>query len=275
MMREDIWIGTSGWSYDDWRARFFPKTVAKKDWLRWYSQVFPTTEINASFYRTPSLEAVRAWREQTPRGFRFAWKASKFITHWKRLGPTCPNSIALMVSRLDALKPKVGPVLFQLPARFKPDRERLRAFLKMLPRRRFQYAFEFRDPGWFESDILSILERHDISLCISDHRDAVAPWVATANHVYVRGHGPRGNYRDRYARSTLLRWAAQIEIWRREKKTVYCYFDNDTKSCAPADARSLVDILGLEKTMPFNDASEDGSRGRRLPASHPTPAGYS
>ena len=113
-----VWIGTSGWTYDGWRGPFYPSDLAKKNWLCFYSHHFPTTEINGSFYRTPSLEAVKAWRDQTPATFLFAWKASKFITHWKRLGENCANSIELMETRLKALSPKVGAVLFQLPPQF-------------------------------------------------------------------------------------------------------------------------------------------------------------
>jgi hypothetical protein len=93
--RQGIWIGTSGWTYDSWRGPFYPSEVPKKDWLTWYGSNFPSTEINASFYRTPSLEAARDWRERTPRNFVFAWKASKFITHWKRVNDTCANSILI------------------------------------------------------------------------------------------------------------------------------------------------------------------------------------
>src|SRR6266545_4529399 len=118
-----VYIGTSGWTYEGWRGPFYPPEVAKKNWLSWYASRFCTTEINGSFYRTPSLEAVAAWRTQTPDAFLFAWKASKFITHWKRLSENCANSIELMVTRLDVLGPKAGPVLFQLPARFIADAE--------------------------------------------------------------------------------------------------------------------------------------------------------
>ena len=123
-------IGTSGWTYDGWRGPFYPAEVPKKNWLSWYASQFNSTEINGSFYRTPSLEAVQAWHDQTPEDFLFAWKASKFITHWKRLSDNSVNSIELMETRLKVLGKKIGPVLFQLPARFKADRERLASFLK-------------------------------------------------------------------------------------------------------------------------------------------------
>jgi uncharacterized protein YecE (DUF72 family) len=235
-------VGTSGWTYDGWRGPFYPRDLPKKDWLRWYATQFPTTEINGSFYRTPSLAAVEAWRAQTPQDFRFAWKASKFITHWKRLSEKSDNSIALMVTRLKALGPKAGPVLFQLPPHFKANRERLASFINMLPRR-YAYAFEFRNASWYEAPILDVLRDHDIALCLSDHHDAPAPWEVTASLVYVRGHGPGGDYRGRYPEKTLRAWARDIVRWRRQRRTVYCYFDNDQKSAAPKDAMRLMALV--------------------------------
>lgn len=235
-------IGTSGWTYDSWRGQFYPQDLPKSRWLEWYSTQFWTVEINGSFYRTPSLDAVRAWRDQTPEHFTFAWKASKFITHWKRLSDQSRNSLELMETRLKVLGPKVGPVLFQLPERFRADADRLAAFLKLLNKRR-RYAFEFRHASWYERPILKLLKDHEIALCISDHHDAPAPWEVTAPHVYVRGHGPTGRYRDRYPASTLQEWARRIAAWRRRGLQVYCYFDNDDKSAAPQDAQALLSLL--------------------------------
>jgi uncharacterized protein YecE (DUF72 family) len=161
------------------RTAFYPAKLAAKHWLSWFGTQFPTTEINASFYRTPSLDAVHARRDQTPPHFLFAWKASKFITHWKRLNSSCKTSIALMTTRLTVLGPKCGPVLFQLPAGFKADRERLAHFLRMLPAR-YQYAFEFRHERWYDDKILDLLRHHDVARCLSDHHQAPAPWTPTA-----------------------------------------------------------------------------------------------
>src|SRR5687768_10461751 len=136
----NLWIGTSGWTYNGWRGSFYPPDIRTRSWLSWYASRFQTTEVNGSFYRTPSLESVRAWRDQTPDTFVFAWKASKFITHWKRLTEKCRNSLELMETRLAVLEPKVGPILFQLPPQFKVDRKRLGAFLKLLNKKR-RYAF--------------------------------------------------------------------------------------------------------------------------------------
>jgi uncharacterized protein YecE (DUF72 family) len=239
-----IWIGTSGWSYDGWRGALYPQTLPKKDWLRFYGTEFCSAEINASFYRTPSEDAVRAWRRDTPRDFLFAWKASKFMTHWKRLLPTCANSIALMQTRLRLLGPKLGVVLFQLPHRFRKDTGRLRDFFRMLPGG-YRYAFEFRDQAWYADDVFALLQEFDVALCISDHVDAPAPWQATASHIYVRGHGPSGRYQGSYSAKTLRRWAQAVLRWQAEGRDVFVYFDNDQKAAAPRDARRLMRLLDL------------------------------
>lgn len=241
--RAAILVGTSGWTYNSWRGKFYPPDVPKQDWLRFHASRFPTAEINASFYRTPSLDAVRSWRRSTPAGFVFSWKASQFMTHWKRLLPTCQNSIALMQTRLRLLEPKLAVVLFQLPHRFRKDNERLREFLLMLPRR-YRYAFEFRDKAWYAADVLALLHDFNVALCISDHADAPAPWETTARHVYIRGHGPSGHYRGSYPVSTLRRWADAAQQYRSEGRDVFIYFDNDQKAMAPRDARRLIAAIG-------------------------------
>lgn len=241
----EIRIGTSGWHYDSWLGKFYPREVKKKELLRYYATRFDTTELNAPFYRTPTLKAVRGWRDDTPKGFCFAWKASRFITHWKRLSPRSKSSLRLMEGRLRKLDGKTGPVLFQLPPRFKADAERLAAFLKLLPKGR-RYAFEFRDESWYAEDIYKLLRKHNVALCISDHAAAPAPWEVTARHVYVRGHGPTGRYKGRYPAATLKQWARHIRRWRRERRRVYCYFDNDQKSAAPADAERLMKLLRVK-----------------------------
>lgn len=238
----EIRIGTSGWAYQSWRGPFFPKEVMVRDHLRYYATQFDSTELNGVFYRTPTLEAVKNWVAQTPDEFIFAWKASKFITHWKRLTSKSRNSLALMETRLRVLGDKTGPVLFQLPPMFQANYDRLASFLKMLRKQR-QYAFEFRHPSWYEDEMLDLLGDHDISLCLSDHRDAPSPWVVTARHVYVRGHGPGGHYRGHYSDRTLRDWARHIAKWKKQRRDVYVYFDNDQKSAAPADAARLKAML--------------------------------
>jgi len=188
-----IHVGTSGWSYASWRGPFFPNEVMVKHHLAYYATQFETAELNGVFYRTPSLDAVRGWRDQTPDEFVFAWKASKFITHWKRLSERSANSLALIEERLAILGPKAGPVLFQLPQRFEANAERLKSFLTLVPKK-WRCAFEFRHASWYTEETFGILHKANVALCISDHHHAPAPWCAVARHVYVRGHGPGGKY---------------------------------------------------------------------------------
>jgi uncharacterized protein YecE (DUF72 family) len=199
---------------------------------------------------------VRTWHKNTPPDFVFAWKASKFISHWKRLDKdNCQNSIDLMVTRLKILRDKAGPVLFQLPAHFEADCDRFAAFLQMLPIN-YRYAFEFRHTSWYDEKVLSLLRDHDVSLCLSDHHEAPAPWIVTARHIYVRGHGPSGRYKDNYSDHTLCDWANHIRRWRKQGRIVFAYFDNDYKSAAPHDARRLAEFLGLPARTVRKDESD-------------------
>ena len=143
-----VLIGTSGWHYESWRGPFFPKGLPLKNQLQYYSSQLPTTELNGVFYRTPTPDAVKAWREQTGNNFVFAWKASKFITHWKRLSEKSVNSLELLEDRLSLLGPKAGPILFQLPPNFEANADRLISFFKLLSKKR-RYSFEFRHPSWY------------------------------------------------------------------------------------------------------------------------------
>ena len=172
----------------------------------------------------------------------FAWKASKFITHWKRLTERSLNSLELLEDRISLLGEKAGPVLFQLPPHFARNDERLASFLKMLNRKR-RYTFEFRHPSWYAPRVLRLLSEENIALCISDHADAPSPWRRTADFVYIRGHGPGGRYKGHYSAAARAAWRNKIANWRSRGFDVYVYFDNDQKSAAPLDARRLQDLL--------------------------------
>jgi len=233
-----VLIGTSGWHYDSWRGRFYPEGLPIKAQLQYYASQFEAAELNGVFYRTPTPNAVKSWKEQTGKNFVFTWKASKFITHWKRLSANSVNSLELMESRLSLLGEKAAPVLFQLPPNFKADADRLSAFLRMLsPKRR--YSIEFRHPSWYSPQIMRLLSEDNISLCISDHHDAPASWRRTADFVYVRGHGPGGHY----STDALAGWAKRISSWKAQGCDVFVFFDNDQKSAAPIDALKLKQIL--------------------------------
>jgi uncharacterized protein YecE (DUF72 family) len=268
----NLFIGTSGWSYPSWRGPFFPPRLAMTKHLAFYAEQFPTTELNGVFYRTPSEDAVSGWVRQTPDKFVFAWKASKFITHWKRLKETSRNSLDLMESRLNLLGAKAGPVIFQLPHRFEKDTDRLVSFLTLLSTERV-YAFEFRHPSWYSDDVFTALADHGVAFCISDHHQAPSPWVATTRHLYVRAHGPGGRYRDRYPGKMLAAWAKDLGKMISRGQTAYVYFDNDQKSAAPKDAARFMQICdkesGLRVARPTTAVREDPkirAGSRRVPA---------
>lgn len=240
----EIRVGTSGWHYKSWHGPFYPPGLKIKDFLSYYVEQFDTAEINNSFYRLPTEQAVKAWRESAPEGFVFAWKASRFITHMKKL-KDIEESISLVFGRMEGLGDAFGPVLFQLPPMLRAHdetRERVARCLSLVPQGR-RVAFEFRHPSWYEEKTFGILRDHNAALCLSDHADAPAPWLATADFVYVRAHGTNGRYAGSYSDETLGNWSHQIAEWRGSGRDVYVYFDNDIKSAAPGDAQTLLRML--------------------------------
>jgi uncharacterized protein YecE (DUF72 family) len=235
-------IGCSGWAYPDWTGPFYPAGVKAKDRLACYATRFDTCELNTSFYHLPKPAAVDAWKDQTPDQFCFAWKVSRFISHNKKLRD-CAESVALVFGRMAPLGAKLGPALIQLPPMLRADIGRLAEFIAWLPQNQ-RCAFEFRHPTWYQDRVLELLSSHNLALVLSDHHHAPAPWVATADWVYVRGHGPSGRYFGRYPERQLRDWALRIAGWRAEGRDVFCYFDNDVKSAAPADAAVLQALCG-------------------------------
>ena len=232
-------IGCSGWTYDDWRGPFYPETVKLKDRLAYYASVFDTVELNGSFYRLPSENAVQAWPPQVPDGFLFSWKVSRFITHNKKL-KDCRDSVDLVFGRMAPLGDKRGPALVQLPPMLHRDDERLKRFLSWIPRGE-KVTVEFRHDSWYDAAVLDILRDHGAAFCVSDHHDAPSPWEVTADFAYVRGHGPGGHYHGRYSSAELKRWADWINSQQDNGVVVFSYFDNDVKSAAPRDARLLIE----------------------------------
>ena len=230
-------IGTSGWTYPHWRGSFYPAGLPQKRWFQYYASQFDTAEINASFYRLPTQGVAAAWREAAPPGFVFAWKGSQYITHSKKLkDPAEP--LERIYAPMLGMGAKLGPALFQLPPQLKLNLPRLEAFLSILPVDR-RHTVEFRDPGWYVDPVFEALARHRVALCVSDHHHAPAPWLATADFVYVRGHGPGGFYSGSYSDPALADWAERIGGWRRDGRDVYAYFDNDIGCAAPYDALRL------------------------------------
>lgn len=240
-----IRIGTSGWVYPHWKGRFYPADLRAGDRLAHYGTRFDTVELNTTFYGTPRPETLRRWRETVPRGFLFAVKASRYITHRKRLRAD-RASLGKFFRAARALRPKLGPVLFQLPPRWhcgEKEETRLAAFLRRLPTG-FRYAFEFRDPSWWNPRVYALLRRRRAALCIFDLDGKLSPLETPARWVYVRLHGPARAYRGRYSPAALRAWAGRIAAWRRDGRRVFVYFDNDEKAYAAADALRLREAVG-------------------------------
>lgn len=236
------WVGTSGWSYDGWRGRFYPRDLRKRDWLGHYAQSFRTVELNASFYHLPKDTVVGDWAAHTPADFLFAVKAWRAITHYRRLAD-CADHLKVFYERIAPLGPKAGPVLFQLPPRFGVDLPRLRDFLALLPAGR-RHAFEFRDPSWHDEAVYALLAERNAAFCPFEMGPSQAPRVATADFVYVRLHGHRRRYRGDYSHAALRDWADWLHGQKEAGRDVHVYFDNtDEKDFALKNARTLEAML--------------------------------
>jgi uncharacterized protein YecE (DUF72 family) len=239
IMREPglIHVGTSGWHYKHWQGPFYPDDIPKSDFLDYYADRFHTVEINNSFYRLPEEETLIRWRNTVPSKFVFAVKASRYITHMKKLkDPQEP--VSNFLGRIDELGDRLGPILFQLPPNWKLNPQRLQAFLQVLPTD-FRYAFEFRDPSWFHGSVYDALGEHGTSFCIYDFDGRLSPREVTAEFIYIRLHGPSGPYQGQYETTVLEEWASHFSVWAGEGKEIYCYFDNDEAGYAVQDALRL------------------------------------
>jgi uncharacterized protein YecE (DUF72 family) len=251
------WIGTSGWQYDSWRGRLYPEQLAKRRWLEHYAERFRTVELNASFYRLPARDAFRRWHDQTPEDFVFAVKASRYLTHIRRLrDPAGP--VARLLEAAEPLGSKLGPVLLQLPPTMAAEPDRLDATLACFPRA-VRVAVEFRHRSWYRDEIRSILAAYGAALCLSDRHgrpQQPEPW-RTAGWSYLRLHHGIASPRPCYGRTSIDSWARRMaERWRRGD--VYVFFNNDPRGCAPRDAVRFAAAAGRR-----------GLRPTRVPASAP------
>jgi uncharacterized protein YecE (DUF72 family) len=238
-----VWIGCSGWNYAQWRnGIFYPPRLPPRRWLDYYAQHFDTVEINNTFYRLPTRKAVQGWVDQSPPGFLFTVKASRFLTHMKRL-----TDMGRGVERFyECIEPltrsmKMGPVLWQLPGNFHRNDDRLRDALEQLPPGR--HCFEFRHPSWFCPETYEALRARGAALVIGDHperpfqtHELTADWTLIRFHYGHRGR--RGNYSE----SELEEWRARIAKWR-QRVEVFAYFNNDWEGFAVRNARRLDDAL--------------------------------
>jgi uncharacterized protein YecE (DUF72 family) len=239
-----IHIGTSGWHYEHWKRPFYPVELSPPEMLGFYSRYFQTVEINSSFYHLPGVETFHHWGIEVQEDFIFAVKASRYLTHMKKLKDArAALDKFLLCAR--GLGPKLGPVLFQLPPRWKCNIERLRNFLAELPDD-IRCTFEFRDESWFNNEVYRTLEQAGAAFCIYDLAGRQSPRVVTANFVYLRLHGPGNAYQGKYERETLQDWAEAFKTWVAQGKEIFCFFDNDQNGYAALNALELKEMV--EKT---------------------------
>jgi uncharacterized protein YecE (DUF72 family) len=232
-------IGCSGWNYRDWKDRVYGGAPARR-WLELYAERFDTVEVNATFYRLPAANAVSNWVESTPDGFVFAVKASRYLTHMRRLRDL-GTGLERFYERIEPLarSSKLGPVLWQLPEKFHRDDERLAEALRRLPRGK--HCFEFRHASWFEPDVYALLREHGAALVIGDSPNRpFQTYELTADWTYVRFHHGRRGRRGNYSETELREWAARIRSWRVE---TWAYFNNDWEAFAVQNALRLEDLL--------------------------------
>ncbi|MBO9623064.1 MAG: DUF72 domain-containing protein [Sphingomonas sp.] len=230
-------IGCSGWIYRHWRGRFYPEKLAVKKWFAFYAEHFDTVEINNSFYRLPRAETFDAWAAQAPPGFRYAVKANRFLTQAKKL-KDCEEPLQRMMPPFRHLGETLGPILYQLPPRFRLNLERLESFLELIPKD-VTNVFEFRDKSWYDDAVFALLARHGAGFCAHDMPGLESPRLAVGPAAYLRFHGGQGKYWGRYADEALLAAADWIAAEARGGREVWAYFNNDTEGAAIDDALTL------------------------------------
>lgn len=244
-MTPEVHIGTSGWHYDHWVGPFYPRELKKDGFLAHYARHLGTVEINNTFYQLPVPETVSGWRQAVPRDFVFAVKASRYITHLKKLNDPA-RTTARFFAIIRSLGRSLGPILFQLPPHWGANRDRLSGFLAALPVG-LRYAFEFRDGSWFKPEIYDCLASRNAAFCFYQLAGRESPAPLTAEFVYVRLHGPGEPYRGSYGQRMLSALAHRILDWGRGGREVYCYFDNDERGYAAANALELQRIILAER----------------------------
>jgi uncharacterized protein YecE (DUF72 family) len=235
-------IGCSGWNYKSWRGRFYPEELASSRWLSYYAEHFDTVEVNNTFYRLPEAETFAAWRQQVSAPFIMAVKASRFLTHMKRLrDPGEP--LQRLFSRAGELGARLGPVLYQLPATLTFDLRRLEDFVSTLPRKwsgkQMRHVIEFRDPSWYVKDVFQVLERYGVALCLHDKSGSEISEPFVGPFAYVRFHGTSGRYHGSYSDKQLEAWAQRLVEHAHEGRRVFAYFNNDPEAVATMNAETL------------------------------------
>ncbi len=234
----DIRIGTSGWHYKHWLGTFYPAKTAASSMLAFYQTQFNTVELNNSFYHLPSKISLQSWRDSTPEDFQFAVKASRFLTHMKKLNDA-EQGLERFLDTIEELGKKLGPILFQLPPNWDINVERFEKFVDLLPAD-YSYAFEFRNATWNTPEIEELLSARNLAYCVYDLAGYQSPVKVTADFAYIRLHGPGAKYQGSYSDSALLNWTEQLHAWSEKLRAAYVYFDNDQSGYAAQDALRLI-----------------------------------
>jgi uncharacterized protein YecE (DUF72 family) len=237
-----LFIGTSGWNYDHWKAQLYAG-VKRKDWLHHYAQQFNAVEVNATFYRLQNRQTFEHWYDQTPPDFHFSIKGNRFLTHNKKFNDPF-ESIALERERALGLGEKLAVVVWQLPRTFLKNVDRLHTFAEALNQwGDTRHAIEFRHSSWFDDEVAYCLNEHNVANCQSDASGWPIWDAVTTDLVYVRLHGHTRTYISAYSTSTLTKCASEIRKWLKAERTVHVYFDNDAAGAAPKDAKRLAKIV--------------------------------
>jgi uncharacterized protein YecE (DUF72 family) len=252
-MPPELRVGCSGWNYKHWRGPVYPPEMPARRWFEHYAAQFDTVEINNTFYRLPDPSTFAAWRERAPQNFVYAIKASRFLTHLKRLRDP-DEAVTRLFDHARELGDRFGPILYQLPGNFHRDLARLDAFLSILPRtlgeigaappsRALQHTIEFRHSSWYVDETYAVLNEHAVALCLHDKAGSAITAPIDGPFVYVRFHGPGGRYFGRYDRSRIADWAGRLAEHWRGGRDVYAYFNNDPEGMAVFNARELREEL--------------------------------
>jgi len=253
-IKNEVFIGTSGYNYPHWwNGTFYPSDLPQKKWLEFYAEYFNSVELNVSFYRLPKKEVFQGWYKRTPKKFVFAVKGSRFITHIKRL-KDCREPVSLFFDHASPLKEKLGAVLWQLPPRFKFQKERLEQFcvlLTTLPRSKLhRHAFEFRDESWLCQEAFRILEDFRFALCLAHGSGLSCIEEITSDFIYLRLHGGEVLYGSSYSDKELRQWAGKIQGWRKKSKATFVYFNNDAYAFAVKNGLTLKRSILSDRTTP-------------------------
>lgn len=245
-MKGHYMIGTSGWSYNHWQGLFYPEGLKDGERLAYYAQQFKTVEVNNTFYQLPGEDNFLKWKETVPEDFIFSLKASRYISHMKKL-KGCEEATGNFLKRSKLLKNKLGPILFQLPPRWSYNGERLSSFLSTLEPD-LRYTFEFRDVSWFNDETYVILENYGAALCLYHMPGLETPQIVTAPFVYMRFHGTNQLYSGSYPEKEIHRWGEIIKGFSNKGIDIYAYFNNDERGNAIKDAVRLTEVLAGKAT---------------------------